>query len=297
MQTIDMTPTWAALMPAFIAALQCGTPEGQAIAREELGRLAASVDAQNARVRSGAAEEERNQFGAESVALGRERAAVDLARAADDFRATGAHMRAACYYDAAARIAPAPLVHDLRVSADLAERAASDLASQALTAARAEGAAEARAALSEAFAARAHDLRDMGKTEEAAALFDAAEDAEAEDDAKAGQWVIEARQCRAAALAARATALERARAEALPEAQAARAEAIRAAHAEGRRAGMEEARGAAALAPAALLSAARDAAALLSVATGGRESLDHGQAKATIRDLRAAIATAEGGAQ
>lgn len=225
MKTIDLTPSWAGLMPALIAALQCGGPEGQAIAREELGRLAASVDAQNARVRSGAAEEERNQFGLESVALGRERAAADLARAADDFRATGAFDLAAAYFEAAARIVPtAALAHDYRAAgAVAAARASADL-TRALQEARESGAAEA-----------------------------------------------------------------------LPEAQAARAKAIQAAHAEGRRAGMEEARGAVALAPAALLSAARDAAALLGVAIGGRESLDHGQARATIRDLKAAIAATEGG--
>lgn len=48
-RTIDATPTWAALMPALIAALRDGTPDGQRFAAEELHRLAAAVDALNAR--------------------------------------------------------------------------------------------------------------------------------------------------------------------------------------------------------------------------------------------------------
>lgn len=52
-QTIDVTPTWAALMPALIAAVRDGTPEGQSIAIEELNKLAEAVDAQNARARAG----------------------------------------------------------------------------------------------------------------------------------------------------------------------------------------------------------------------------------------------------
>jgi hypothetical protein len=45
---IDMTPTWAAIMPALIAAIRDGTPEGQRIAEAELMRLAKSADAANA---------------------------------------------------------------------------------------------------------------------------------------------------------------------------------------------------------------------------------------------------------
>jgi hypothetical protein len=47
-RTIDLTPTWAGLMPALFACLQNGTPEGQELARAELMRLADSVDANNA---------------------------------------------------------------------------------------------------------------------------------------------------------------------------------------------------------------------------------------------------------
>lgn len=43
--TIDLTPSWRSLIPAFIAALQDGTPTGQAIARDELYRLADFADA------------------------------------------------------------------------------------------------------------------------------------------------------------------------------------------------------------------------------------------------------------
>lgn len=45
---LDVTPTWAAIMPGLIAALQHGTAEGQKIAREELMQLARKVDLLNA---------------------------------------------------------------------------------------------------------------------------------------------------------------------------------------------------------------------------------------------------------
>lgn len=48
-RTIDMTPTWAALMPVLIAALVDGTAQGQASARAELMDLARRVDELNAR--------------------------------------------------------------------------------------------------------------------------------------------------------------------------------------------------------------------------------------------------------
>lgn len=43
-QTIDMTPTWAEILPALLAALTDGTPEGQGIARTELARMATIAD-------------------------------------------------------------------------------------------------------------------------------------------------------------------------------------------------------------------------------------------------------------
>lgn len=43
-RTIDLTPTWTAVLPIFIAALQDGTPEGQKAAKEELARMAALAD-------------------------------------------------------------------------------------------------------------------------------------------------------------------------------------------------------------------------------------------------------------
>jgi hypothetical protein len=43
-RTIDLTPTWSAVLPIFIAALQDGTPEGQRAAKEELARMAALAD-------------------------------------------------------------------------------------------------------------------------------------------------------------------------------------------------------------------------------------------------------------
>ena len=47
-RTIDMTPTWAAIMPAIVACLQSGTAEGRRIAAAELYKLAEQVDALNA---------------------------------------------------------------------------------------------------------------------------------------------------------------------------------------------------------------------------------------------------------
>lgn len=44
--TIDLTPSWRSLIPAFIAALQDGTPTGRAMATEELYRLAGFADAE-----------------------------------------------------------------------------------------------------------------------------------------------------------------------------------------------------------------------------------------------------------
>ena len=49
MKHIDMTPTWAGLMPAFFAVFENGTEEGKKIAREELMRLARALDAVNAK--------------------------------------------------------------------------------------------------------------------------------------------------------------------------------------------------------------------------------------------------------
>lgn len=46
-RTIDLTPTWAAIAPILIAALQDGTPKGQQMAREELIRMAALADERN----------------------------------------------------------------------------------------------------------------------------------------------------------------------------------------------------------------------------------------------------------
>lgn len=114
MKTIDLTPTWAGLMPAFIAVLQDGAPEGQEAIRGELMRLAGIVDSANEAARAAAtpateeaATEERNAFGLASVALGRERAATDLARRAADLAAHFQHARAGAFYEAAAQVAPA----------------------------------------------------------------------------------------------------------------------------------------------------------------------------------------------
>ena len=49
---LDVTPTWAGLMPGLILALTHGTREGRRMAAEELERLARAVDSANARARA-----------------------------------------------------------------------------------------------------------------------------------------------------------------------------------------------------------------------------------------------------
>lgn len=45
---LDITPTWAALMPALLAVIEHGTAKGAAFARAELHRLASLADQANA---------------------------------------------------------------------------------------------------------------------------------------------------------------------------------------------------------------------------------------------------------
>jgi len=45
---INVTPLWAGIMPALIAVLVDGNPEGQRMAREELMKLARQLDQFNA---------------------------------------------------------------------------------------------------------------------------------------------------------------------------------------------------------------------------------------------------------
>lgn len=44
METIDLTPTWAAVLPILLTAVEDGTFEGRKIAREELARMAGLAD-------------------------------------------------------------------------------------------------------------------------------------------------------------------------------------------------------------------------------------------------------------
>ena len=57
---LDLSPTWAGVMPAIIAALESGTEAGQWLARAELVRLADSVDSHNASQRAEKAAPEAN---------------------------------------------------------------------------------------------------------------------------------------------------------------------------------------------------------------------------------------------
>lgn len=43
-ETIDCTPTWVAILPLLLHALENGTAEGQRTARAELVRMAAIAD-------------------------------------------------------------------------------------------------------------------------------------------------------------------------------------------------------------------------------------------------------------
>ena len=57
---LDLSPTWAGIMPALIATIENGTCEGREIARAELARLADSVDSHNAKTRAETAAPEAN---------------------------------------------------------------------------------------------------------------------------------------------------------------------------------------------------------------------------------------------
>lgn len=52
MKTLDLTPTWAALVPAFVLVLTNGTQEGRDSIRVELARMAALADLYAAHVRA-----------------------------------------------------------------------------------------------------------------------------------------------------------------------------------------------------------------------------------------------------
>lgn len=46
--TIDLTPTWASVLPILLTAYTDGTPEGQRLAEQELKRMAKIADAAGA---------------------------------------------------------------------------------------------------------------------------------------------------------------------------------------------------------------------------------------------------------
>lgn len=52
-QAIDVTPTWAGILPILILGLTEGTEAGQRQAKEELMRMAQAADAYNAQVGQG----------------------------------------------------------------------------------------------------------------------------------------------------------------------------------------------------------------------------------------------------
>jgi hypothetical protein len=60
---IDVTPTWAAVLPILIAAIENGNEKGRKAAREELLRMAQAADKFNA------ARDEANRWRAEVMHL------------------------------------------------------------------------------------------------------------------------------------------------------------------------------------------------------------------------------------
>lgn len=55
-KTIDLTPTWSAILPAFLAVLENGTEKGKEAAREELKRMAQAADQFNELVKERSSE-------------------------------------------------------------------------------------------------------------------------------------------------------------------------------------------------------------------------------------------------
>lgn len=53
-RTVDVTPSWSAIMPALISMLTDGTREAKAIAADELSRLARLMDQVVAQNKAGA---------------------------------------------------------------------------------------------------------------------------------------------------------------------------------------------------------------------------------------------------
>ena len=109
--TLDLTPTWAGLMPALIAALQNGTAEGQTMARAQLMSLAAQADAINA---ADKAERQTMAGHAQSIGAGRntdapQRASRATARAEAEARAARCGMAAHALRDTAAQSGGFPL--------------------------------------------------------------------------------------------------------------------------------------------------------------------------------------------
>lgn len=47
METIEITPTWSAVLPILLAAIENGTDHGRRMAREELARMAQAADKYN----------------------------------------------------------------------------------------------------------------------------------------------------------------------------------------------------------------------------------------------------------
>lgn len=100
-QTIDATPTWSAMVPALLALLDNGTPEGRALARSELARMGGLADMgaaaiKAARTHEGTGDAARSNGPAfyRVAALSFDRAATVWAALGDDAGVTRCAMRA-----------------------------------------------------------------------------------------------------------------------------------------------------------------------------------------------------------
>jgi hypothetical protein len=109
---LDMTPTWGAIMPALLAALQDGTGEGKRIARAELLRLAGEIDALNAREPQPGPDGEPLADTLESWA----KANLEDSRNASARGAVMSDARASAFYHAAAHVAGTETTNGGRLS-------------------------------------------------------------------------------------------------------------------------------------------------------------------------------------
>lgn len=82
--TVDLTPTWAGLAPAFFAVMESGTYEGQQTVRAELTRALTALDAHNAAAKAAQDDEPAAPYGDSDFERARVLDAVNAAYDRDD---------------------------------------------------------------------------------------------------------------------------------------------------------------------------------------------------------------------